>query len=288
MSLATSSLLSTLTIKQWSARKYDRKISEEICVEKGATPSSGNFNKQLIPKEFLKKVARIVNATRNYHYNNTLAWGHDGTELLPADHYLKYTQVMELYIDEFNAAVEEFITDYPSLITKVMNNLNEMYNSADYPSQDDLRGRFSMQYEISPVPEHGDFRIDLPAEELKKITEQLGDRLADAEEEAGKDLYRRLYTVVAKAVVVLMTPGKVFRNSLILNIIELSDKVSNLNIDNDLELDRIADNTHALTSMTDIEALRDPESSYRELKAKHLTILLKEIEAAFIAKWGEM
>lgn len=289
MSLATSSLLSTLTIKQWSARKLDKKVSEEVCAQHYADSGSGNFNKQLIPKEFLKKVQRIVNSTRNYHYENTLAWGHDGTELLPANHYLKYTQAMEVYKDEFDTAVNEFISDYPSLLTKVMNGLNDLYNSRDYPSQQDLRRRFTMDYVITPVPEQGDFRVDLPYQEMHKLTVKLTDQLNKATDLAAKDLYIRLYTVVAKAVVTLKTPGKIFRDSLITNIIELARKIPDLNFNDDVPLAQLTTKVHKLVNMIDIEALRDKkENEYRVEKAEVLTELLVEVETAFTNKWGEM
>jgi len=292
-SLAESSLLSTLTIKQWSARKFDKRISEEVCAEKGANPGSGNFNKQLIPKEFLKKVQRIVNSTRNYHYDNTLAWSHDGTELLPANHYINYTQAMELYRDEFNSAVDEFIADYPALITKVMNSLNDMYNTDDYPSQEELRARFSMDYVITPVPESDDFRIDMPKAEINKLQQDLANRLAEASDAAAKDLYMRLYTVVAKAVVVLKTPGKIFRNSLILNILELSGKIPDLNFNGDKDLLQLAKDANIIVNMIDIEALRLTEKSkafdvtYRAGRAETLALLLKDIETIFTLKWSD-
>jgi len=288
MSLATSALLSTLTITQWSARKLDRKVSNQVCVDNDADVGSGNFNKQLIPKEFLKGINKIVNSTRNYHYDNTLAWGHDGTELLPANHYLKYTQVMENYKAEFEAEVENFIHDYPSLLTKVINNLNQLYNSADYPSQESLRHRFQMSYVITPVPEQGDFRIDLPADELKKLSDDLNTRLEGADELAAQDLYRRLYTVVAKAIVTLKTPDKIFRNSLILNIIDLTTKVPDLNFNKDGELNRISNEIAKLVHMMDIEALREKEGGYRITAAEDLTKHLLAIESSFYSKWGEI
>lgn len=287
MSLSSSALLSTLTIKQWSARKYDREVSEQICEDKGATPGSGNFNKQLIPKEFLKKVQRIVNTTRNYHYDNTLAWGHDGTDLLPANHYMTYMQAMQNYKNQFDTAVNEFIKEYPSFVTKVINELNDLYNSSDYPSQDDLRKRFDMDFIITPVPETGDFRVDLPAIELAKMEKDLGQRLVDANALAEKDLYMRLYTVVAKAVVVLKTPGKIFRNSLILNIIDITDKTPALNFNGDIDLDYLAKQIGRVTAQIDIEALRDKEDEvYRADMGEDLSDLLKDIEKTFINKWG--
>ena len=50
MSLSSSALLVSLTVKQWSARKYDKTVSEQVCETNEAKRGSGNFNKQLINK----------------------------------------------------------------------------------------------------------------------------------------------------------------------------------------------------------------------------------------------
>jgi hypothetical protein len=285
MTLATSSMLVSLRVKQWSARKYDRTASEEICETHDAKRGSGNFNKQLIDRLDLKPIQRVVNSARNYHYQNTLAWDHDGAELLPSKHYLTYMTKMSEYKDEFDLRVNDFIDAYPALLTTVMNNLSGLYNAKDYPSQDALRNKFSIEVIITPVPEEGDFRVDLPKKELDKLQADWTARSVSANQAAEKDLYMRLYTDVAKAVVILKTPDKIFRNSLILNVMELCNKIPDMNLNDSQELNDTAKDINRIVSIISIEELRK-DKDYRYDEANRLEIVLNEIEDNYVTKWG--
>ena len=67
-------MLVELTIRQWTARKHDRKVSREVDQGHGAQ-NAGRFNKQLIAKDALEKIAKKAGAIREFHYAHTLPWG---------------------------------------------------------------------------------------------------------------------------------------------------------------------------------------------------------------------
>ena len=286
MTLASSAVLVSLHVKQWSARKLDRAASKEVCEAHSAHSSAGNFNKQLIRKMDLKPIQRVVNSARNYHYENTLPWDHDGADLLPSRHFVTYMAKITDYKAEFQKEVDKFIEHYPELLTSVMNDLSSLYNSDDYPSQEKLRTRFVMDVRVTPIPESGDFRVDLPAKESKKLQDELNQRLTDANQAAEKDLYMRLYTTLAKAVVVLKTPGKIFRNSLVLNIIELTNKIPDMNFNQSPELNQHAKDLSIIAKAIIIDELREEDGKYREQIAGFMESELQNIEATFTAKWG--
>ena len=116
MAIQDAALLVNLRLTQWSAKKLDRGTSEEVCTTKGASSGSGNFNKQIIPKDHLKEITQLVNRIRNYHYENTLAWSHKGVDLLPSKHYMIYMKNMTDLEDKFNVAVKQFLKAYPNYI----------------------------------------------------------------------------------------------------------------------------------------------------------------------------
>jgi hypothetical protein len=125
MAIQDSAMLVNLTITQWSARKLDRSTSYEVCDAKHADHDLGRFNKQIIPKRYLKNIQQIVNKTRNYHYSNTLPWQHKGADLLPGRHYMKYVKNMGRLREKFEQAVNDFLDNYPTIIQQVQNNLND-------------------------------------------------------------------------------------------------------------------------------------------------------------------
>tara|TARA_R110002096_G_scaffold413956_1_gene614943 strand:+ start:570 stop:1442 length:873 start_codon:yes stop_codon:yes gene_type:complete len=284
MALQDSGLLVGLKITQWTARKLDRSTSFEVCDTKSADQGSASVHKRIIPAKYLKNVNQVVDKARAYHYANTLPWTHKGVDLLPSRNYMRYTQTMGELEDEFNAAADEFVTAYPTIIAQVENNLNGLYNAADYPTAEAIRKRFTMEFEMTPVPESGDFRVDIGKKELNRLKDKLADQLVAAEAAAQQDLYSRLYTALAKAVMTLKTPGKIFRNTLIFNIETIAEQVPRLNVAGDEALDDLADQILHYSKDTDIELLRgskEKNNKYRETTAGGFEDYLNKVEAHY-------
>jgi len=56
--------------------------------------------------------------------------------------------------------------------------LGTLYKAWEYPSVDILRSKFRIHMNYMPVPERGDFRLDIPAE-AKKVLEQSYNKFYD-------------------------------------------------------------------------------------------------------------
>ena len=282
MALSNSAMLIALNLTQWSARKLDREASNELCESKDATRGSGNFNKILIPKVHLQPIQRMVNTIRNYHYSTTLPWEQSGADILPSRMYMGYMQEMGNLEIQFNELVDEFCTDYPIIIGQVQQQLGNLYRESDYPNVDYIRSKFSMKLDVTPIPNVSDFRIDLEHAEVEKIKANLGDRLQAANNAAEQELFARLYTATAKAVITLKEPGKIFRNTLILNILELSRKVPDMNINDNSDLNHLAKSLTTFCEHVDIANLRDiNQLDYRLASGKSVERILEDIETAY-------
>ena len=283
MALQDSAMLVSLYLTQWSARKLDRSTSYEVFDAKHADHDLGRFNKQIIPKRYLKNIQQVTNKIRNYHYSNTLPWNHKGADLLPSRHYLKYTQRMGELQEKFNQAVDEFIQAYPTIIQQVKNNLNDLYDTADYPRVDQIQNKFQMQITMTPVPDSGDFRIDINQKELDKLKANLDEQVAAANTAAEQELFSRLYSTIAKAVLTLRVPKKIFRNTLILNISDQCEKIKTMNINDNQKLAVLADQIQEHTTNINIDDLRDKEDNfYRISISDELEEFLKQVEKIYI------
>jgi len=280
--LQDAGLLVTLTLRQWQARKLDRKTSLEICQNKGAQIDSGNFHKVLISKHHLQPITQIVNKIRNYHYANTLAWSHKGVDFLPSKHYMTYMDKMGTLKDKFEIEVEKFIKIYPNLAKDTALELQSLYDADDYPSAEAVRERFFMDIALTPVPSSGDFRIDLPSKEMKKIKEKLDVSLKEAGHAAALDLYSRFYTSLAKACLTLADPNKIFRNTLIFNIEDIATKVKTMDITENATLQGLAKDAHDLCNTIEIDKLRESIES-RKYALKEFKEILALVETAYEA-----
>lgn len=243
--LHNSAMLASLNISQWTARKYDKKVSTQVEQQHGAK-DAGRFNKILVGKEALEAIQKIGTAARSYHYKMTLPWGDNGERLLPAILFEDYGREINIYREQFDARVREFVRDYPQLKVDAIKRLGSMYNPQDYPATDEIASRFSIQVEFTPVPTAHDFRVNLNEEYVDSIRRDLTRRMEARQNDAVKHCWERVREVVAHIHERLADKDKTFRDTLISNAEELLTILPALNITGDPELASVAEDVRSL------------------------------------------
>ena len=127
-------MLVSLSVSIWSARKHDVRISDKVAAEHGADRSMGRYAKHLIPRDLLSAVNTANTALRDHHNLNTLAWGDDGTRILPAANYLGYQAQQQTLEDAFGRAVRDFVASYPAYVETARTALNGLFDRARLPA----------------------------------------------------------------------------------------------------------------------------------------------------------
>jgi hypothetical protein len=254
--LHTRAMLVKLSISAWSARKYDRKITQETNEAHGATADAGRYNKHLMPSDAptYKALNAHISALRLTHYAQSLAWSDEGWRLLPVKNYQSYQDAIRAGQHTFNQLLSEFLADYPALKDEARRRLNGMYSEDDYPAN--LASKFSFAVEFAPVPSGSDYRVTLSQEEIEIIAARTDERAKQAFADAQADACKRLYDAVAKIHERLAQPEAIFRDSLIDNARELCGVLSRLNLADDPKLEELRRETELLAS-TAPQTLRD-------------------------------
>lgn len=247
-SIHTRAMLVSLRLSAWTARKYDKRISNEVNSAHGATSDAGRFNKMLLPGDCAsyKALMQLVGSIRTEHYQNSLSWSDEGWRLLPTANYQQYAAFTRKKRAEFETLLEEFLSEYPHLREQAKVRLNGMYKDEDYPTVSQIRSKFGFYLDYSPLPAQGDFRVDLPSDEVARIEQSVTDRLSKATDEAMRDCWKRLADCVKHIHEKTVNPDSIFRDSLIYNARELCDMLSRLNV----------------TGNTDLEGFRAEVESY--------------------------
>ncbi len=232
------SMLVKLTISSWAAQKFDKKVTGEVETAHDVR-NVGRFNKQLLAgaRDKHKAVLTLIGTARITHYNESLAWDDAGWRLLPSKNFFKYTEAIRKVQSEFEVALKEFLEAYPQAREVARNELKALYNPDDYPSVDALRRRFSFDVGYAPVPEHGDFRLDLPTDQVQDIERKTMDRVQRSITGAMQDAWQRLYEQVDFIFNKLSDKDAVFRDSLVANTRALVDVLGRLNVIDDPALD---------------------------------------------------
>ena len=243
----TCSMLVEFNASVWTARKLDKKTTDEVVTSKNAAAKdAARVNKHLLAgRNELDVINTYVGSVRTYVYENTMPWSDSGIRLLPTSRFMTFNQRLNDSEQTFFSYVEDFIRVYPSLITAQAMALGDMFRRDDYPDVDTIEHKFAFRVNYMPVPRAGDFRVDVGNDAQQELQERLA-KLADERVEAAMaDIRERL-----RAHLVRMQDRlgydevdgdrktRKFHDSLVTGALELCDMVKHLNIINDTTLDQ--------------------------------------------------
>lgn len=279
-------LLVWLTISTWSARRYDKKISQEVNTAHNASSDAGRYNKFLLPGDAAtyKTLTALVGSIRAQHYNHSLAWSDAGWRLLPTANYMQYTKWFRDQQRIFTSQLDSFAADYPSLRAQAKIKLNGLYRDEDYPTVQDIRSKFALSVEYSPLPASGDLRVDLGADQIAAIEAAIIDRQGSALKMAVSDSWHRLYDVVSKISERLNTPDAIFRDSLIGNARDVCDTLKRLNVTDDPQLESMRATVMSELASASPDLLRDKQyKSHRATVAQSADDILARMRATMPA-----
>jgi hypothetical protein len=252
ISLTSRAMLCSLSISMWSARKHDKDASEEIATRHGAQTDAGRYHKILLPKAALAEIQKIVSEARQEHYFMTLPWDDNGYRVLPAAVYLDHVEKMRALSNRFTAAVEAMTGQFSQLVEQARIRLGGLFCEQDYPALCELRDKFAFETKVLPLPDAGDFRVAMGKEEQERIKRQITAAVEASLQVGSRELWQRLYEAVShmadRLTAYKVTEEKVehpFRDSIVTNLTKLVDVLPKLNVTNDPELDRLAEQVRA-------------------------------------------
>jgi hypothetical protein len=275
MSLIDKALLVQLNISQWTARKYDKKASRKVAEEFHSYIDQGRYNKALLPMNgLLDRVHKKTTLIRTKFYTNTSPWGIEGTFMLSSKNYLSFTNEFRKEKGEWQYLVDDFLNNYDDLRQDAQRVLGQLYNEDDYPSQDMLARKFSMDLAIFPVPST-DFRVAIGDEELAEIQKDVERRVIDAQNHAMQDLWDRLYKQVEHMTEKLSDPKAIFRDSMVDNARELCSLLPRLNFTDDPNLENLRQQVEANIARHHPDALRNDPDLRQDTAAEAKAIMEK-------------
>jgi len=220
--LASSAMLGELNISNWVGRKLDKRASKDVVDQNHAATGVANVNKKLLAdSDKLRAIQQLVTATRAMHANMTMPWSNSGLRLLPTAQYFKYNQAMTEMQNEFYRLVEDFLDSYNDEVIDVQMKLGDLFSRDDYPTVEALRRKFAFTINYMPLPDAGDFRVDIGNEALNEVQQKYQEFYATQYERAMNDVWTRLHDALTRMSERLdyssKEDKKVFRDTLVTN-----------------------------------------------------------------------
>lgn len=267
------SLLIDLTISCWTGKKMDKKVSQEIDQAKNTKTKAGNYSKHLLAgTDKLEAVTKMVANIRNWHYAQTLPWSDSGSRLLPMKNFFDYKQTLSYHEQEFTSAVDDFLKDYPNLVSAAAFQLGDLFDRDEYPTVDELRSKFKFKYVFLPVADVSDFRVQVGEESGAELKEQYEKFYTDKLNEAMQETWDRLHDVLSKISERLSDSEegtkKIFRDSMFTNAMDLCGMLTRLNVTDDPKLEEARRKLEKALAGVDAKDVRDDEGLRKDVKKR--------------------
>ena len=169
-SIASSAMLVELSISVWTGRKKDKKASEDVTRQNYAATGVASVNKKLLGDcAELVTVQKLTASIRNLQTSMTMPWSDTGMRLVPTAQYFKYHQQMDAMRQEWEARVDDFLNAYDWEISVAQTSLGDLFDRDEYPTREALEGKFAFRLNYIPLPDAGDFRVDIGNDAMAQV-----------------------------------------------------------------------------------------------------------------------
>ena len=278
--LSSSALIVNVSISVWTGRKLDKRVSEEVDQQNSTKTRAGNYHKNLLAGSGkLLDITKVANAIRSWMYTVTQPWGDNGDRVLNMSHFAEFKDRLADYETQFATSVNSFLNDYDTLVAAAAFQLGDLFNREDYPTRETIESKFGFRYSMIPLPQAGDFRVDIGEEGLKQLQDQYEGVLKTRIEGAMTEAWERLHDCLSRMSERLADSEdgkrKIFRDSLVENAIEICGLLKSFNITNDTRMDEMRKQLEDAMRGVDADSLRDSDSLREQTKRKVDNILSK-------------
>lgn len=282
VNIATSSMLVELSISCWTARKLDKKVSEEIDQAKNTKGKAGNYHKHLLAgNPHLDAVNRYAAKVRLWNTQQTIPWSDNGGRIVTMENLFNggYKQQLDAHKTEFERLAESFVQVYPTLISAAAFQLGDLFDRDEYPEPEVVSKKFKFNYTLMPLPTSGDFRIDIAEQAKAELVSHYEAQFSDRLNSAMRDLWGRLHDCLTHMSdrLTVEEDGKrrVFHGTMLTNARELVGLLKRLNVTNDPKLEEARrDLEHALIN-ADTETIKESDYVRDNVKQKVDAIINK-------------
>lgn len=241
MPITTDCMVVNLQIGVWHGQRLDKEAAVKVIrSSKAKDKEAASVSKRLIPREVLRPVLTAASSTRTHFYENTLPWKANGDRLLLRSVYPDFVSLHKKLVRGFNKEVELFLDhNYYVVKERAEFRMGDLYKAGDFPPVEELKERFYVQLDIDAVTESTDFRAEMDEKHLAQIHRQMDRAMRERTARAMEDVWRRLSDALGHLATKLANKEEIFRNSTVLKLEEIVERLPDMNLTGDKNLERI-------------------------------------------------
>jgi hypothetical protein len=246
-----------------TGRKQDKATAEEVNLAKNTRSSKAAsvYKSLFVGDADLEAINSYAGKVRTWLYSVTLPWSDSGTRLVPTKAFFDISHDLTEHEKEFDRLVSQFVFNYSVKISSQAFKLGKLFDPAEYPTVEAVSHKFALRYHFTPVPEAGDFRVDIPAqaaEQLKsKFEAATSTRVREAMQEPWDRLYEEVQHIRDKMIAKEDGKPQKLYQSMLDNALGLCSTLKSLNILDDPDLEAARRTLELSLTDVDIKSLRE-------------------------------
>ena len=281
-SISSSAMLVEINRRRWNGYAQNKEATENLKAQYNAGRKSARVNQTLLIKEPLfDQVNTLYGAISTVLYHYTMPWLDRGPRLLTTPCFFNFNKEVTGLINEVEqVALPAFFADYPNMIDRASSTdrLGDLFVAEHYPDLETLKTHYSITLKYAPVPDAGDFRVDVGQEALAMLRSSYETYYQDQLKSAYKDVWERTHEALTNMSKRLEGEKKqLFRDTLVSNVEDMIELLDKFNITGDETMRRAKVRIEQAIRGVTPEALRE-DDSYRLDTKRKVDQLLKEFE----------
>jgi len=156
-------------------------------------------------------------------------------------------------------------------VINVQLKLGSLFSRDDYPTVETLASKFAFRMNYMPLPDVGDFRVDVGNEALLEIKQKYEDFYSKQYNTAMNDVWTRLHKALTNMSERLdyssKEDKKVFRDTLVGNVNDMIELLRVCNVTKSIQMSDMANKLEYAMSGVTADALREDDTFRAETKA---------------------
>lgn len=229
-----------------------------------------------------KEVTGVRGKVISYWKGQTLPFPEPGVRLIKQSQIEAFNQQMLDFRSELGQAVDKLEDHYGELKTAARRRLGTLFNPADYPEA--LEGLFAIDWDF-PSVEPPDYLLQLsPAlyeQERTRVAARFEEAVRLAEQAFLAEFARLVSHLSERLADEASGKRKVFRNTVITNLVEFFDRFKELNIRSNADLDDLVEQARRIVNGVEAQALRDNDA-LRQHISQQLSQVQTEIDGMLV------
>lgn len=235
-----------LSRSRWGATTLDKEATKKLLAANNARNGAARVNKSVLAGCVqLDTVNKYYRDIYNKHAYMTQAFNDSGLRVLCNLMYPEYTKVISGMITEWNGLVEDFLIAYQFEKLEAQHVQGGLYDPADYPDEDIVRGKFDIRYKLYPMPTSGNWALDMSSDVTEDIMTRFNADMADMETRLLGDTWEHARKVLLNMSTQLgsydLKDKPKLYDTLVTNVTDVADLMEKCNPTNDpkMEMARI-------------------------------------------------